>query len=391
VASIDKTRNGHWRARYRDPDGRSRSRTFPTKGEANRFLQVSGADMQRGTWVDPIRQRALFDDWAQEWWDTTVHLRPTTRHGYRSALSARVLPTFSGRSIGSIERVDVRKWISGMVAAGYAPKSIRQAVSVLRLILELAVESRALTSNPASRHKLPRALASEPIFLTAEQVNALAASVREPYGFLITFAAYTGLRPSELCGLRVRRLDLLRGTVEVAETLIPMNGKLLVGPTKNFAKRSVPLPPFLREQAGGYFAALDRTLAPDDYVFPGLRGGPLNRDSLHKWLLQPAVRAAGLPPRMRTHDLRHTCASLLIALGAHPKAIQDRLGHSDIRVTLNTYGHLFPSLEESLTDRLDALYRSAEGNRWAPARSSRAHLERPVVSDFISGCVTCPS
>lgn len=272
MASINKTSAGRWRARYRDPEGQSRSRTFATKGEATRFLELSGADMQR-TWVDPARQRTLFDDWATEWWDTTVHLRPTTRHGYRSALNARVNPTFSGRRIGSIERVDVRKWISGMVASGYAPKSIRQAVSVLGLILELAVESRALTANPASRHKLPRAIASEPLFLTAEQVNALAVAVRAPYGFLITFAAYTGLRPSELCGLRVRRLDLLRGVVEVSETLIPMDGRLIVGPTKNFAKRSVPIPPFLREQAGAYFAELGRPLAPDDYVFPGLRGG----------------------------------------------------------------------------------------------------------------------
>ena len=85
----------------------------------------------------------------------------------------------------------------------------------------------------------------------------------------------------------------------------------------------------------------------------------LNRDSFRKWVMVPALEAAGLSPRVRTHDLRHTCASLLISLGAHPKAIQERLGHSDISVTLNLYGHLFPSLEEQLTDALDDLGRSA--------------------------------
>ena len=73
----------------------------------------------------------------------------------------------------------------------------------------------------------------------------------------------------------------------------------------------------------------------------------LNRDSFRKWAMIPALRDAGLPEAVRTHDLRHTCASLLIQLGAHPKAIQERLGHSDISVTLNLCGHLFPSLEEA--------------------------------------------
>ena len=233
---------GGWKARYRDPQGRSRRQTFATKASAARFLERNGADMQRGQWADPLLRRTLFEEWADEWWDTTVHLRPTTRHGYRSALRARVRPAFDGRSVGSIERLDVRKWIAEMVAAGYAPKSIRQALSVLSMILQLAQEAGAITSNPATRHRLPRARAKEPLFLTAEQVNRLAAATRAPYGHLIVFAAYTGLRPSELCGLRVRRLDLLRSTVEVAETLMPVDGRMIVGPTKNYARRTVPLP-----------------------------------------------------------------------------------------------------------------------------------------------------
>jgi integrase len=96
-------------------------------------------------------------------------------------------------------------------------------------------------------------------------------------------------------------------------------------------------------------------------VFGGQRdpADGLNRDSFRKWAMIPALRDAGLPEAVRTHDLRHTCASLLIQLGAHPKAIQERLGHSDISVTLNLYGHLFPSLEEHLTDALDDLWRTA--------------------------------
>ena len=75
---------------------------------------------------------------------------------------------------------------------------------------------------------------------------------------------------------------------------------------------------------------------------------------------KPAVIRAGLPEATRFHDLRHSYAAMLIAQGAHPRAIMERLGHSTINVTLGTYGHLFPSLEASLTEALDAVYQGAE-------------------------------
>lgn len=102
-----------------------------------------------------------------------------------------------------------------------------------------------------------------------------------------------------------------------------------------------------------------RLPSPDDYVFTAPRGGPLRRDLLLKRFLRPAAEAAGLPAGLRVHDLRHTSVSLLIELGAHPKVIQERLGHSSISVTMDIYGHLFPSLAEALTERLDDVFREA--------------------------------
>jgi integrase len=88
---------------------------------------------------------------------------------------------------------------------------------------------------------------------------------------------------------------------------------------------------------------------------------------------KPAVRRAGLPEALRFHDLRHTCAALLIAQGAHPKAIMERLGHSSIQVTLDRYGHLLPSLDETLTDGLEATYRASLAARTGAA-------SQPVVT-----------
>ncbi len=94
-------------------------------------------------------------------------------------------------------------------------------------------------------------------------------------------------------------------------------------------------------------------------MFVSPEGGTLNHKNFYRRHFKPAIAAAGLPPQTRFHDLRHTCAALCIALGAHPKAIQERLGHSSITVTLDRYGHLFPKLDETLTARLGDLHRAA--------------------------------
>jgi hypothetical protein len=82
MGSVDRRPSGRWRARYWDPEGRQRSQTFDRKGDAERFLQRNGADLQRGEWIDPALRRVLFIEWAEQWWQTTTRLRPSTRRGY---------------------------------------------------------------------------------------------------------------------------------------------------------------------------------------------------------------------------------------------------------------------------------------------------------------------
>ena len=201
------------------------------------------------------------------------------------------------------------------------------------------------------------------------------------YGFLVRFAAYTGLRPGELAGLRVRRLDLRVGKVEVCETLIPVDGKLIAGPTKTYANRTIPLPAFLRTQSTEYLAWLEadqcRPLEPDDYVFRAIKGGPLNRQRFREKVMRPALRRAGLPEEFRAHDLRHTCASFMIGLGAHPKLVMERLGHSDISITMGVYGHVFESLHEHMTEQLDELYQRAT----APLSVRESNADRASSRD----------
>ena len=150
-------------------------------------------------------------------------------------------------------------------------------------------------------------------FLTAAQVEQLAAAITVPFPLLVRFDAYTGLRAGELAALRVGRLDLLRGTCEVVESATEVDNKLVWGATKTYERRTVRLPGLLCEQVGAYLA--DRPNAPNDLVFTMLQGGPLREPKFAERYFKPAARAAGLPAALRVHDLRHTCASLLIRRG----------------------------------------------------------------------------
>ncbi len=376
MASIRRKPSSGWEARYRDANGVMHARTFPTKTAAVRWSKEMETDLSRGDWVDPRLSRTTFGRWAEEYLATIVHLRAVTRGDYERQLRVHILPVFADRPIGQITQVDVRRFISELRATGLAPKTLQKIRLVLRQVLEAARSSGAIRANPCDGVRIPRAEAKEPVFLTAEQVDLLARATRPPYDLLVRFGAATGLRPSELCGLRVGRLNLVKGTVEVAEALTVVGGRTEVGPIKNGLRRSVQVSRSMCDDVARHLscraAELGRGVAADDYVFVAPEGGPLRRDLLHKRIFRPAVAQAGLPAALRVHDLRHTCASLLIDIGAHPKAIQEWLGHKSITVTIDVYGHLFPSLNEALAERLDEVFRRAADTGERPAPTIQA-------------------
>jgi integrase len=341
-----------WRVRYRDPTGRERAKSFARKQDAVRFLQHAEADKLRGLWVDPQQGRRTVGELGERWYATTVTLKPKTREDYRSLLNNHVLPAFGDRAVASLDTLAVRGWLAGLVSNGLSPSRAKHAYYILFAVLEAAIQAGALVRNPAAGVRVPRDRSREMHFLSAAEVERLAEAIVPPYDVLVRFAAYTGLRAGEIAALRVKRLDLLRGSVRVVESATEVGGRLMLGPTKTHADRTVRLPRFLREELAAYLA--DRPRDPDAFLFTAPRGGPLRHHNFYQRLFCPALPRAGLPGQIRFHDLRHTCAALLIAQGAHPKAIQAHLGHSSIQVTMDRYGHLFPDALEHLADRLDA-------------------------------------
>ncbi len=365
MASIDKVSSGRWRARYRDPQGRSRSKTFDRKRDAERFLSASSTDMERGRWTDPQRGRVTVGAWAKEYLATVVNLRASTRFTYERDLGKYVLPRFGQAQLAQVRGVDIQGWLAEELVSGISPSSVHRHYRTLRRLLEVAVQSELIPTNPCDRVTPPVMPRVEMRFLNPSEVADLAEAITPWYRAFIYTAAYGGLRWSELVGLRSKRVDLLRRTITVTEQLLLLdNGRRQVWeqPKTKAGVRAIGIPAFLADMLQDQLD--ERALpGPDGLVFPNRAGKPSASASFNTHHFTPAKRKAGIDGRLRFHDLRHTAVALAIAQGAHPKAIQARMGHSSVQMTLDRYGHLFPELDERIAQGLDETYRATLESR----------------------------
>ncbi|MGH2754175.1 MAG: tyrosine-type recombinase/integrase, partial [Actinomycetota bacterium] len=354
------------------PAGRERSKSFRTKAEARSFLAAVETSKQRGEWSDPAGAKLRFEDFADEYVATLSHLRPGTKLKLEGHLRNHILPFFDRTPLGAIRPAEVRAWNVALQDDGLAPGTIAGVYRTFSRIMKTAVIDGLISRSPSIGIDLPKQTSHEEMrFLEPAQVEALADSIERRFKTLIFTASYTGMRWGELAALKVPRLNLLKGTVEVAESLSEVNGHLHTQPPKTGRSRTISLPRSLCEMIGEH---LGHYPSEAGFVFSSSEGKPLRRNFYGRNFL-PALVKSGLDPDLcvcdkrrgcdlrhrplyRFHDLRHTCAALLIAQGAHPKEIQERLGHSTITLTFDRYGHLFPSLDERLRDGLDKMIRT---------------------------------
>ena len=375
MADIQKrqTKDGvRWDVRYRDEARRQRKRSFERKVDAQRFASSVETDLVRGEWIDPKRGRELFGEWADKWLETIVDRKPKTKESYESIVHKHLRPRFGEMPIVAIDYPMMLAFVAELRDEGVAAKTVRNIRDVMRMILRLAVKSGALKVNPVTDVVVGRARRAEMVFLEPDQVMDLAKEVAEPprryrreerrvtgypeYGLFVRFAAFTGLRAGELVGLRVKDLELLPRRVQVFQSASEAYGQLQIVPTKTYERRSVPIPRSLIDELAEHVAGR----GPDEFVWQSPEGGPFRYSNWFKRHYRPAVERAAVPAETRFHDLRHSYAAMLIAQGAHPRAIMERMGHSTITVTLDNYGHLFPKLDEALDDALDGMYRDSQ-------------------------------
>lgn len=334
-----------WLVRWREPDGRQRKKSFRRKKDAETYATTVEHSKLTGSYIDPDAGKIRVSDWALQWLAAQVHIKPSTRDRHQGILDRHIMPRWGGLRLSDVKHEDVQSWVNDL-SATLSPASVAKVHRVFSLLMSWAVPAR-LWKNPAEGVNLPRSTTAEHRYLTHGQVSKLAEACG-PYGVVVTFLAYTGLRWGEMAALRVRHVDLTRRRVQITQSVTEIDGRLEWGAPKNHERRTVPLPRFLAEQ-------LERHLvdkAADDLVFTAPKGGVLRGRNFRRAVFDRAVREVA-PEGFHPHALRHTAASLAIAAGADVKLVQQMLGHKTARLTLDLYGHLFPDRLDHIADRLD--------------------------------------
>ena len=312
--------------------------------------------------------RSLGDDRQKvgqylEWWLSQAlpgTVRDTTVVSYRGALRANVIPHIGHIRLSKLTPQHVQAMLTAIQDKGLSARTAKYAHAVLRRALGQAERWGMVTRNVATLVEPPRAVRPEVRSLKPDEVHTLLDAARgDRFEAILTVAIAVGLRRGEALGLRWSDIDLEAAVLRVRRALVYVDGDLrFVDPKTKRSRRTIPLPSVsiqaLREhrrrQAAERLAA-GPAWEDDDLVFPSATGGPMDPNNLGRHFRALCDRA-GIG-RVRLHDLRHTCASLLLAQNVHPRVVMEILGHSGIAITMDTYSHVLPELQREAADRMD--------------------------------------
>jgi integrase len=299
----------------------------------------------------PDHQVPLLETYAATWLEGIRGLvRPRTLEGYTYRLEHHVLPRLGDRRLDEISVDDVLALISDLRERGYSGWTIRSIICPLSRLFSHAVRRDVIAISPISkldRTERPAVWVREQRVLNKDEIGRLLDAAAPRYRTLLATAILSGLRQSELLGLRWRDIDFEDEVIRV-RSAIDRSGND-VQPKTQHAIRDVVLMPALAKALVEHRAS-SAFKGDDDYVFASKVGTPLHWRNVSRRALKPALKKAGIAP-IRWHDLRHTFASLLIAGGANVVFTSRQLGHGSSDITLRVYSHLFDRAEQAQRTR----------------------------------------
>lgn len=357
TGSVCQLADGRWLATLDLPStGKRRRRYFYGKTRKEVVEKLKAAQRELATGQEPATRRTLAVFLATWLESTQSRVRPTTYTRYATLVDKYLVPGLGRVLLGDLTPAQVHAFLTAQVAAGTGARTVQQCHSVLRTALNQALRWGDVPRNVAALVDAPRATPAErPVLTVAQAQTLLQATQAGRWGPLWAVALLTGLRRGELLGLRWADVDLDAATLRVTGAL--SRDRERTAPKTTRALRTVPLAPpvvaALRAQRQWQRQARLRagSLWEDTgYVFTTTTGAAQRGDNVHKAWDRELARL-GLPA-VRFHDLRHTCASLLLAAGTPPRVVMAILGHTTPDVTLGIYAHV---QQGDLTAALDRL------------------------------------
>lgn len=362
--SVWRRRDGRWSGATYVPTttGRVERRYVygGTKREAQSKLHELLDRVEQNVPVGPAG--LTVETYLVEWLAHMIsHVRPSTYTSYETNVRLHINPRIGKRKLTKLSARDVRLMVDDMRCVGHKPRVIQLAHATLRAALQHAYTEELVPRNVAKlvRVERPGRLnTAEP--WSAEEAKKFLEAVADRLDHpMWTVMLMLGLRRSEVCGLQWEHVNFELRTIRIEKTVQRVNGKLRELPTKTRrSTRTVPLPSRCLSAMAAHHAARQRQggepgrpTKPTGYVFGTRYGTPLEPRNLTR-RFNERCEEFGMR-RVRLHDLRHTCVSLLLALRVHPRVVMEIVGHSAIEMTMNVYGHVNLDVQRAALDLLD--------------------------------------
>jgi integrase len=365
--TIYRRKNGGWATQYivYTAKGRKRKTIYgKTRAEVAAQLAKALSDRESGLTFDA--ENLKLGEYLEGWLTDSVKnsVRDITYKGYERLVRNHITPTIGSIRLKALTPTHLRGLYRNKTDASLSPRTVQYIHVTLHKALKQAVNDGLVPRNVTETVKPPQLRREEIKPLTSKQTKMLLNTIRgNRLEALYVLAISAGLRQGELLGLKWEDVDLEHGTLQVRRTLSgSKNGNPIFGSPKTAkGKRSVTLTEKAiealkrhRELQVEEKQRLAGLWQDHGLVFVTRVGTPINRRNLVIRSFKPLLSRAGLP-EIRFHDLRHTCATLMLCGGIHPKVVQELLGHASVTVTLDTYSHVLPTMQGEAAVKMNSI------------------------------------
>ena len=340
---------------------RKKKRGFNTKRDAEKALALVEADVYKGSYFEP--SSIEFQDHIKNWYKSKRNnINVHTAETYEVYINNRIIPSLGHVPLSKVSPVLLQNFVNELKEEGLASATIKKVYNILKGSLDFAVNMELISSNPITKIQLPKDKKKEMNVWDVKEINAfLQAASQERLYPAFQLALTTGMRRGEILGLRWKDIDFDNASLCVRQTLSHDGKHFLTGAKTLSGVRNIKLSNetliMLKKQKTTI--AKEKLICGPNYedydlIICSTKGTPINPSNL-KRTYHRIISMADVP-LIRFHDLRHTHATMLLSQGIHAKVISERLGHSNIKTTLDIYSHVLPSMQEEAANKIDALF-----------------------------------
>ena len=356
--SIRKRGNSYqYRFHGRDPVTNERREIskggFESERKAQKALTLAMAEYEKGE-LKPTK-KTTFKELSQLWLeDKEGNVRESTMYSYKRALNARIMPEFEHLDVKDITPLRIHKFYIKLKDQGLSKRYIAYVGTIIGSIFKKGVQLQIIKENPVSNVDKPKMQKNKQKSWDADQAVLFlqTAKLRANYYLTYLLAFHTGMRIGEVLGLHWEDIDFYKKMIHVQHTLTMNEGEYVIGPVKTESSdRFIPISDSLINELLEH--KKHSRFTSDDLVFRTKTGNLVDPYTL-RYMMKSICDDLGLP-KIRFHDIRRTHTSILIDEGVSPKVVSQRLGHSDVSITLNIYTDVFDKRQEEATGKIDAI------------------------------------